>query len=65
MEQAMLAPQVKAQIAVQNAADHIKSDRGEIGSWLILAAALAIAAGLAGAGLAAWIGTKASSITSQ
>lgn len=65
MEHQMIAAQVKVQVALQRVQEALKSERGEIGSWLILAAALAIAAGLAGAGLATWIGEKAESITSQ
>ena len=65
MEDKTIAAQVKIQVALHRVQEQMKSERGEIGSWLILAAALAIAAGLAGAGLATWIGEKAESITSQ
>lgn len=40
-------------------------DRGEIGSWMILAAGLATAAVAAAAALSGWLGTKAAAITSN
>lgn len=43
----------------------LSDERGEIGSWLILAAGLAIAAAAAGAALNGWIDTRVTDITSN
>ncbi len=42
-----------------------EDERGEIGSWLILAAGLAIAAGAAVGLLGPWLNTKVTTITSN
>lgn len=43
----------------------VKDERGELGSWLILAAGLAIAAAAAVAALSPWFQGKVTNITSQ
>lgn len=52
----MLAQRLQAKMA---------DERGEIGSWLILAAGLAIAAGLAVVALGPWIAGKVTDITNN
>lgn len=69
----MQASLIRGGIAIQNGreavsdfvAARLSDERGEIGSWLILAAGLAIAAGAAVALLGPWLGTKVTNITSN
>ncbi len=60
-----LAYQHGRDAVVRNVQDRVTDERGEIGSWLILAAGLAIAAGAAVALLGPWLGTKVTDITSN
>ena len=69
----MLEQQVAAVLAVARIraamaqrTEELRADqRGEVGSWLILAAALAIAAAAVGGSLSGWIGEKGAEITSN
>lgn len=62
---------LKLAIRGQLAAEDVKEltrrlaneDRGEIGSWMILAAGLAAASVAAAAALTTWLGTKTTAIT--
>ena len=59
-----LAQYHQAQMKAQDLAEEMRDDeRGELGSWLILAAGLAIAAGAAVTALAPWFTGKVSAIT--
>ncbi len=69
----MQASAIRGYLAYQHGRDVVadfvsekaSEERGEIGSWLILAAGLAIAAGAAVALLGPWLGTKVTAITSN
>lgn len=60
---------VEYQLAKTRATDlanrAVEDEEGEIGSWLILAAGLAIAAGAAVAALTPWLQGKVTDITGQ
>lgn len=59
-----LAQYHQAQMKAQDRAAEMRDDeRGELGSWLILAAGLAIAAGAAVTTLGPWFTGKVSAIT--
>ncbi|MGB5755663.1 MAG: hypothetical protein WBM50_02010 [Acidimicrobiales bacterium] len=69
MQQLSVQTAVRYQIAKAKAADAVESflddERGELGSWLILAAGLAVAAAAAVALLAPWFNTKVTQITAN
>ncbi len=69
MQQLSVQTAVRYQIAKAKAADLVESflddERGELGSWLILAAGLAVAAAAAVALLAPWFNTKVTQITAN
>lgn len=60
---------IRGQLATEDAKDLARrlasEDRGEIGSWMILAAGLAAAAVTAAAALTTWLGNKTTAITSN
>ena len=69
MQELQLKAGVRYQLAKGRAGDLvgrlISEERGEIGSWLILAAGLAVAAGAAVGLLGPWLNTKVTTITSN
>lgn len=50
---------------IVNFRTRLKQDEGEVGSWVLVAALLAIAALAAGQDIAEWIGNNVTQITSQ
>lgn len=65
MSKFQLQTVVKYQIAKDRLVRNLSDDRGELGSWLILAAGLAIAAGAAISQLSGWFGEKTDQIISN
>jgi hypothetical protein len=69
MQELQLRAGVRYQLTKERAGEAVgrvmSEERGEIGSWLILAAGLAVAAGAAVGLLGPWLNTKVTTITSN
>lgn len=64
MNNASLQAAVRYQVMKQRVLERVRNEEGEVGSWVLIAAFLAIAAVAAGTAISGWISTNTGRITS-
>lgn len=64
MSNETLRAAVRFQVLRHRVLERIRNEDGEVGSWVLIAAFLAIAAVAAGTAISGWIGTNTGRITS-
>lgn len=62
-QQAMTAAYVRAIVAKESAKDRLREESGEVGSWVLIAGILAVAAILAGDQIASWVQSQVATLT--
>ncbi len=63
MNNASLRAAVRFQVLRHRALERVRNEDGEVGSWVLIAAFLAIAAVAAGTAISGWIGENTGRIT--